>query len=66
MIGEITLPFENLTVGAAGDQVLTVFTPQPGSPEHDAIRLLASWNAHSSTPTRPRAPQIPELNRQTS
>lgn len=66
MIGQITLPFENLTVDAAGDQVLTVFTPQPGSPEHDAIQLLASWNAHSSTPTRPRAPQIPELNRQTS
>jgi transcriptional regulator with XRE-family HTH domain len=41
LIGETTLPFENLTVDAAGDQVLTVFTPQPGSPEHDAIQLLA-------------------------
>jgi hypothetical protein len=48
LIGQITLPFENLTVDVAGDQVLTVFTPQPGSPEHDAIRLLASWNAHAS------------------
>jgi hypothetical protein len=28
--------------------VLTVFTPQPGSPEADAIRLLASWNAGRS------------------
>lgn len=45
VIGEVTLPFENLTVDAAGDQVLAVFTPRPGSPEHDAIRLLASWNA---------------------
>ena len=50
LIGEVTLPFENLTVDAAGDQVLTVFTPRPGSPEHDAIRLLASWNAHSPNP----------------
>lgn len=50
LIGEVALPFENLTVDAAGDQVLTVFTPQPGSPEHDAIRLLASWFAHSSNP----------------
>jgi transcriptional regulator with XRE-family HTH domain len=50
LLGELTLPFENLTVDAAGDQVLTVFTPQPGSPEHDAIRLLASWNARSSVP----------------
>jgi hypothetical protein len=39
----LVMPFENLIVDAAGDQVLTVFTPQPGSPEHDAIRLLASW-----------------------
>ncbi|HET6291972.1 MAG TPA: helix-turn-helix transcriptional regulator [Kribbella sp.] len=45
LIGEVSLPFENLTVDAAEDQVLTVYTPQPGSPEHDAIRLLASWNA---------------------
>src|SRR4051812_37491692 len=35
-------PFENLTVDAAGDQVLTVITPQPGSPEHDAIQLERS------------------------
>jgi len=45
-------------VAAATDQVLTVFTPQPGSPEHDAIRLLASWNAH--TPTRETAERSPE------
>ena len=50
LIGEVTLPFESLTVDAAGDQVLTVVTPQPGSPEHDAIQLLASWNAHSPNP----------------
>ncbi|MDQ1660356.1 MAG: hypothetical protein QOJ68_336 [Blastococcus sp.] len=44
-IGEVNLPFENLTVDATGDQVLTVFTPQPGTPEHDALQLLASWNS---------------------
>jgi hypothetical protein len=56
-IGEITLPFENLTVDATGDHTLTVFTPQPGSPEHDAIQLLASWSAtHGATeaPTSPK------------
>jgi transcriptional regulator with XRE-family HTH domain len=51
LIGEVTLPFENLTVDATGDQVLTVFTPHPGSPEHDAIQLLASWHAHPPLPT---------------
>ncbi|MFC9659501.1 helix-turn-helix transcriptional regulator [Nocardia sp. NPDC127606] len=50
LIGELTLPFENFTVDAATDQFLTVFTPYPGSPEHDAIRLLASWTAHVLSP----------------
>jgi transcriptional regulator with XRE-family HTH domain len=45
LIGQVTLPFENLDVDAVSGQVLTVFTPQPGTPEADAIRLLASWNA---------------------
>jgi transcriptional regulator with XRE-family HTH domain len=45
LIGEVTLPFENLHVDAVSGQVLTVFTPQPGTSESDAIRLLASWNA---------------------
>jgi transcriptional regulator with XRE-family HTH domain len=45
LIGQVTLPFENLHVDAVSGQVLTVFTPQPGTSESDAIRLLASWNA---------------------
>src|SRR3954454_831086 len=45
LIGQVTLPFENLHVDAVTGQVLTVFTPQPGTSEADAIRLLASWNA---------------------
>jgi hypothetical protein len=31
--------------------VLTVFTPPPGTPEADAIRLLASWNADNEQNT---------------
>ena len=45
LIGQVTLPYENLHVDAVSGQVLTVFTPQPGTSESDAIRLLASWNA---------------------
>jgi len=44
-IGEVLPPFENHTVDATGDHTLTVFTPTPGSPGHDAIQLLASWSA---------------------
>ena len=55
LIGEVTLPFENLHVDAASGQVLTVFTPQPGTPEADAIRLLASWNADNEQNNNPTA-----------
>jgi len=47
LIGEISLPYETLRIDAASSQILTVYTPQPGSPEADAIRLLTSWNADS-------------------
>ncbi len=56
-IGEVRLPFENLTVDATGDQTLTVFTPAPGSPEHDAIQLLASWSAPHGTAEASIAPE---------
>ncbi|MFJ6894072.1 helix-turn-helix domain-containing protein [Streptomyces hokutonensis] len=45
LIGEIALPYENLRVDAVSSQILNVYTPQPSTPEADAIRLLASWNA---------------------
>ena len=52
VIGELTLPFEDLHVDAAPDQLLMVYTPTPGSPEHDAIMLLASWNADGASETQ--------------
>lgn len=58
-LAEITHRSAEGRVDAAGDQVLTVFTPRPGSPEHDAIRLLASWNARSSSPSKVESPSEP-------
>lgn len=55
LIGEITLPYETLRIDAASSQILSVYTPQPGSPEADAIRLLASWNADNKRPDNPTA-----------
>jgi transcriptional regulator with XRE-family HTH domain len=49
LVGELALPYENLLVDAAADHTITVFTPRPGSPEHDAVQLLASWNAATRT-----------------
>jgi transcriptional regulator with XRE-family HTH domain len=47
VVGELALPYENLLVDARADHTLTVFTPRPGSPAHDAVQLLASWGAAS-------------------
>jgi hypothetical protein len=49
LIGEVTLPYETLRIDAAAGQILTVYVPRPGTPEADAIRLLASWNADAES-----------------
>ncbi|GAA1278839.1 transcriptional regulator [Planotetraspora silvatica] len=55
LIGEVTLPYETLRIDAASSQILTVYAPQPGTPEADAIRLLASWNADNQRNSSPTA-----------
>ena len=55
LIGEVTLPYEALRIDAASGQILTVYTPRPGTPEADAIRLLASWNADHQRDDNPTA-----------
>lgn len=55
LIGEVTLPYETLRIDAVSGQVLSVYTPQPGTPEADAIRLLASWNADDQRNNNPTA-----------
>jgi hypothetical protein len=54
LIGEVTLPYETLRIDAVSSQILSVYTPQPGTPEADAIRLLASWNAGNQRNDRKR------------
>src|SRR4051794_12918424 len=47
VVGELALPYENLLIDAGADHTLTVFTPPPGSPAHDAVQLLGSWGTTS-------------------
>ncbi|GIF51379.1 transcriptional regulator with XRE-family HTH domain [Asanoa ferruginea] len=47
LIGRVTLPYETLRIDAVSSQLISVYTPRPGSPEADALRLLASWNANN-------------------
>ncbi|ATO83676.1 XRE family transcriptional regulator [Actinoplanes sp. SE50] len=47
-VGEMALGYETLTLPGETDQMLVTYTAPIGSPAHDALRLLTSWNA----PTR--------------
>ncbi|MFI1203295.1 helix-turn-helix transcriptional regulator [Streptomyces sp. NPDC020883] len=50
VVGELTLPYETLTVPGEPDQMLVVYTPEPGSRTEERLRLLASWAATPTTP----------------
>ncbi|MER7841339.1 helix-turn-helix transcriptional regulator [Streptomyces sp. NPDC096040] len=58
-IGEITLDFDAMELPAHPGLTLTAYSAEPGTPEHDALRLLASWTAtdheqaHHEDPARP-------------
>ncbi|MEU8984799.1 helix-turn-helix transcriptional regulator [Streptomyces sp. NPDC048309] len=43
--GELVMPYETLTVSGERDQTLVVYTPEPGSPTEERLRLLAGWAA---------------------
>ena len=45
VIGRIDLMFEAMALEADEGLTLTAYTAEPGTPSHDALRLLASWAA---------------------
>ncbi|MEV6397577.1 helix-turn-helix transcriptional regulator [Streptomyces sp. NPDC051907] len=45
LVGELTLPYETLSPPGDPDQLLVVYTPQPGSETAERLSLLASWSA---------------------
>ncbi|MGW4506829.1 helix-turn-helix domain-containing protein [Streptomyces sp. NPDC004436] len=50
VVGELTLDWDTLAPTVDADQHLVVWTAEPGSPSHDALRILASW---ADGPARP-------------
>ncbi|MEV4290608.1 helix-turn-helix transcriptional regulator [Nonomuraea bangladeshensis] len=44
-VGELILDYESMDLHADPGLNLTVYTAAPGTPAHDALRLLASWAA---------------------
>jgi hypothetical protein len=45
IVGELHLLFEAMELSADTGLSLYVYSPEPGSPSDDGIRLLASWAA---------------------
>ena len=43
LVGDVTLEYTALDLPADPGQVLVAYTAEPGSPSHDALRLLATW-----------------------
>ncbi|MGW1604569.1 helix-turn-helix domain-containing protein [Streptomyces eurythermus] len=45
IVGELTLDWDTLTCATDPEQSILVWTAAPGTASHDALRLLASWDA---------------------
>jgi transcriptional regulator with XRE-family HTH domain len=52
VVGDLELPFESFPMGVDTSQSLLTYTPEPGSPTHDALTLLASWAASAAQGSR--------------
>ncbi|MBK0418315.1 helix-turn-helix domain-containing protein [Leucobacter sp. CSA1] len=45
VVGDLTVAFESLELASEPGLTLTLYTPEPGSPSEERMRLLASWAA---------------------
>ncbi|GAA1923461.1 helix-turn-helix transcriptional regulator [Streptantibioticus ferralitis] len=54
LVGDLILDYEALAVTGDPEQVLGIYTAEPGSPSEQALSLLASWTSEPAAPHRPR------------
>ncbi|MFF7051765.1 helix-turn-helix domain-containing protein [Streptomyces griseorubiginosus] len=54
LVGDLTLDCDTWAAGDASGQRLMVLTAEPGSPSHDALRILTSWTAGQTEPDSAR------------
>ena len=57
VVGDLDLPFESLPIEAGSSTSLVTYLPEPGSPSHEALALLASWAVSHTDQARPTAGQ---------
>ena len=50
IVGDLDLPFESLPLEPGASTSLVTYLPEPGTPTHDALALLASWAASEPLP----------------
>ncbi|MET7694906.1 helix-turn-helix transcriptional regulator [Streptomyces sp. NPDC005483] len=50
LVGDLTLDCDTWSGGDGSGQRLMVLTAEPGSPSHDALRILTSWTARQTEP----------------
>jgi hypothetical protein len=48
IVGELTIDYQALTLPDDPEQTLFIYTTKPGSPSHEALRLLATWTAETN------------------
>jgi len=50
IVGDLDLPFESLPLESGTSTSLVTYLPEPGTPAHDALALLASWATSETLP----------------
>jgi transcriptional regulator with XRE-family HTH domain len=50
IVGDLDLPFESLPLEPGASTSLVTYLPEPGTPTHDALALLASWAVSETIP----------------
>lgn len=61
LVGDITLAYEGMQLVADPNLTFTVYTAEPDSPSHDALRLLATLTCASDSDTHPREGLVSEI-----
>lgn len=52
VVGDLDLPYESLPVEVGSRTAVVTYLPEPGTPSYDALAVLASWHADSSSARR--------------
>ncbi len=56
VVGDLELAYETLRAADDPDQALITYTAEPGSPAHDALRVLLAWSAAAPESARAAGP----------